>query len=205
MILQESITTAVDSIRANLLRSLLTTIAIVIGTASVIAMVGIGSSAQRAIDDSITNASARTLVVYPSRGRGKQKISAAPLSTSDADALMKDKEINWRIAPEIRGSKSLKYQNESISIQVIGAREDYLSILGYEIDDGNFFTQRDDLARKRYAVLGSSVGAELKTSSKALVGKDIDLGGVTFKVIGVVNSEGSFSSGIVAFNDLCLM
>ena len=49
MILQESVSTAVDAIRANLLRSLLTTIAIVIGTASVIAMVGIGSSAQRAI------------------------------------------------------------------------------------------------------------------------------------------------------------
>ena len=76
MVLQESISTAVDSIRANLLRSLLTTIAIVIGTASVIAMVGIGSSAQRAIDDSITNLSARTLSVYPSRGRGSQKISA---------------------------------------------------------------------------------------------------------------------------------
>ena len=74
MILDESITTALDSIKANLLRSLLTTIAIVIGTASVIAMVGIGSSAQRAIDDSITNVSARTLSVYPSRGRGSQKI-----------------------------------------------------------------------------------------------------------------------------------
>ena len=75
MVIQESITTALDSIKANLLRSLLTTIAIVIGTASVIAMVGIGSSAQRAIDDSITNSSARTLVVYPSRGRGTTKIS----------------------------------------------------------------------------------------------------------------------------------
>ena len=62
MVIQESISTALDSIKANLLRSLLTTIAIVIGTASVIAMVGIGSSAQRAIDDSITNSSARTLV-----------------------------------------------------------------------------------------------------------------------------------------------
>jgi putative ABC transport system permease protein len=191
MILQESITTALDSIRANLLRSLLTTIAIVIGTASVIAMVGIGSSAQRAIDDSITNSSARTLVVYPSRGRGSQNISTAPLSISDADALMKDKEIKWRVAPEIRGSQSLKFQNESISTQVIGARYDYLSIQGYEIDGGEFFTERDDLARKRYAVLGSSVGTELKTSSKALIGKDIDLGGVTFKVIGVVASEGS--------------
>ena len=191
MVLQESISTALDSIRANLLRSLLTTIAIVIGTASVIAMVGIGSSAERAIDDSITNLSARTLSVYPSRGRGSQKISAAPLSISDADALIKDEEINWRVSPEIRGSKSLKYKNESISISVIGAREDYLSIQGYEIDQGIFFTKRDDLARKRVAIIGSSVGTELKTSSKALVGEEIDLGGVNFKIIGVTKSEGS--------------
>jgi len=142
MIIKESISTALDSIKANLLRSLLTTIAIVIGTASVIAMVGIGSSAQRAIDDSITNSSARTLVVYPSRGRGTTKISTAPLSISDADALMKDKEIDWRIAPEIRGSKPLKFQNESISVQVIGARKDYLEILGYEIDQGVFFWRK---------------------------------------------------------------
>ncbi|MDA9307412.1 ABC transporter permease [Gammaproteobacteria bacterium] len=191
MILQESISTAIDAIRANLMRSLLTTIAIVIGTASVIAMVGIGSSAQRAIDDSITNLSARTLSVYPSRSRGVQTVNATPLVIKDADALIKDKEIAWRISPEIRGSKSLKYGNESISISVIGARENYLSIQGYEVVQGRFFSERDDLARKRVAIIGSSVSTELKTSSKALLGKDIDLGGVTFEIIGVMKSEGS--------------
>ncbi|MDA9130921.1 ABC transporter permease [Gammaproteobacteria bacterium] len=191
MILQESISTAIDAIRANLMRSLLTTIAIVIGTASVIAMVGIGSSAQRAIDDSITNLSARTLSVYPSRGRGSQIVNATPLVIKDADALIKDKEIAWRISPEIRGSKSLKYGNESISISVIGARENYLGIQGYEVVQGRFFSERDDLARKRVAIIGSSVSTELKTSSKVLLGKDIDLGGVTFEIIGVMKSEGS--------------
>ena len=191
MILQESISTAIDAIRANLMRSLLTTIAIVIGTASVIAMVGIGSSAQRAIDDSITNLSARTLSVYPSRGRGSKKVNASPLVIKDADALIKDKEISWRISPEIRGSKTLKYGNESISISVIGARENYLSIQGYEVEQGRFFSDRDDLARKRVAIIGSSVGTELKTASKALLGKDIDLGGVTFEIIGVIKTEGS--------------
>ena len=191
MILQESISTAIDAIRANLMRSLLTTIAIVIGTASVIAMVGIGSGAQRAIDDSITNLSARTLSVYPSRSRGAQTVNATPLVIKDADALIKDKEIAWRISPEIRGSKSLKYGNESISISVIGARENYLGIQGYEVEQGRFFSERDDLARKRVAIIGSSVSTELKTSSKALLGKDIDLGGVTFEIIGVMKSEGS--------------
>ena len=123
MILQESISTAIDAIRANFLRSFLTAIAIIIGTASVIAMVGIGSSAQKAIDDSITNASARTLSVYPSSARGTQRINSTPLVIKDADALIKDKEIQWRVSPEIRGSKSLKYGNESITISVTGARE----------------------------------------------------------------------------------
>ena len=191
MVIDESITTAIDSIRANLLRSLLTTIAIVIGTASVIAMVGIGSSAQRAIDDSITNVSARTLSVYPSRGRGSQKISSAPLTISDADALIEDKEINWRVSPEIRGSKGLKYGSESMTISVIGGRKTYFDIQGYEIDSGDFFTERDDLARKRVALLGSNVGTELKTSSKMLIGKDVVMDGVTFKIIGVLKAEGA--------------
>ena len=191
MILQESISPAIDAISAKLMRSLLTTIAIVIGTASVIAMVGIGSSAQRAIDDSITNLSARTLSVYPSRGRGAKTVNASPLVIKDSDALIKDKEIAWRISPEIRGSKTLKYGNESISISVIGAKENYLNIQGYEIEQGRFFSGRDDLARKRVAVIGSSVGTELKTASKALLGKDIDLGGVTFEIIGVMKTEGS--------------
>jgi putative ABC transport system permease protein len=154
-------------------------------------MVGIGSGAQRAIDDSITNLSARTLSVYPSRSRGAQTVNATPLVIKDADALIKDKEIAWRISPEIRGSKSLKYGNESISISVIGARENYLDIQGYEVVQGRFFSDRDDLARKRVAIIGSSVSTELKTSSKALLGKDIDLGGVTFEIIGVMKSEGS--------------
>jgi putative ABC transport system permease protein len=113
------------------------------------------------------------------------------LVIKDADALIKDKEISWRISPEIRGSKTLKYGNESISISVIGARENYLSIQGYEVEQGRFFSDRDDLARKRVAIIGSSVGTELKTASKALLGKDIDLGGVTFEIIGVIKTEGS--------------
>jgi len=154
-------------------------------------MVGIGSSAQQAIDDSITNLSARTLSVYPSRGRGAQKISASPLVIKDAEALAEDDEIKWKVSPEIRGSQSIKFGNESISASVVGARENYLSIQGYEMTDGIFFTNRDDLARKRFVVLGSSVATELKTSSKALMGKELEVGGVRFKVIGVLNSEGS--------------
>ena len=69
--------------------------------------------------------------------------------------------------------------------------ENLSDIQGYEIEQGALFTNRDDLARKRVAIIGSSVGTELKTSSKALIGEEIDLGGVNFKIIGVTKPEGS--------------
>ena len=69
MLVQESIGTAIDAIKANKLRSILTTLAIIIGTAAVIAMVAMGSSAQQALDDSITDLGARTIYVYPSSSR----------------------------------------------------------------------------------------------------------------------------------------
>ena len=78
-----------------------------------------------------------------------------------------------------------------MTISVIGGRKTYFDIQGYEIDSGDFFTERDDLARKRVALLGSNVGTELKTSSKMLIGKDVVMDGVTFKIIGVLKAEGA--------------
>jgi putative ABC transport system permease protein len=100
MPIQESISSALDAIRANKLRSILTTLAIIIGTAAVIAMVSMGSSAQKAIDESITDLGARTIYVYPSSTRqGATNTSNVPLDIKDALALAKDQEIDWQIAP----------------------------------------------------------------------------------------------------------
>ena len=65
MIIEESVNSALDSIKTNLLRSLLTALAIIIGTAAVIAMVGIGTGAQQAIEDSISSLGAKTVSVFP--------------------------------------------------------------------------------------------------------------------------------------------
>ena len=102
MLIRESINTAVDAIRSNALRSILTTLAIFIGPAAVITMVSMGSSAQKAIDDSITKLGARTIYVYPGWSRsGSSSDRKRTLDIKDADALEDDREIDWKIAPEI--------------------------------------------------------------------------------------------------------
>ena len=71
MIIEESINSAIDAIKANLLRSLLTALAIIIGTAAVIAMVGIGTGAQQAIEDSISGLGAKTVSVFQVKRKGE--------------------------------------------------------------------------------------------------------------------------------------
>ena len=187
MPIQESISSALDAIRANKLRSILTTLAIIIGTAAVIAMVSMGSSAQKAIDESITDLGARTIYVYPSSPRqGATNTTNVPLDIKDALALAKDKEIPWQIAPELRGNRQIKFGNENASLGIVGSTPDYFSIRGYEIESGILFNENDNLARKRVVVLGAKVADELKTSSKALLNNDIFISNVAFKVIGII-------------------
>ena len=133
-------------------------------------MVAMGSSAQRAIDDSITKLGARTIYVYPGWSRsGSSSDRKRTLDIKDADALIEDNEINWKIAPEIRGSRQVKLENESVSLEVIGSTENFFDIRGYELDEGVLFNERQDLSRKRVVVLGSSVPKELKTTKENLL------------------------------------
>ncbi len=192
MLVQESIGTAIDAIKVNKLRSILTTLAIIIGTAAVIAMVAMGSSAQQALNDSITDLGARTIYVYPSSSRqGATNTSKVPLDIKDAIALSRDEEIPWQIAPEIRGSKQVKFKSENASLQIVGSTQDFFSIRGYELDSGISFTENDSLARKRVVVLGSKVANELKTSSRALLNNEIFINNISFKVIGTIKEEGA--------------
>ena len=192
MLIRESINTAVDAIRSNALRSILTTLAIIIGTAAVITMVSMGSSAQKAIDDSITKLGARTIYVYPGWSRsGSSSDRKRTLDIKDADALEDDREIDWKIAPEIRGSRQVKLNNESVSLEIIGSTANFFDIRGYELDEGTLFSERQDLSRKRVVVLGSSVPKELKTSKKRLLNNEISIAGVSFEVIGFIKSQGS--------------
>ncbi len=192
MLVQESIGTAIDAIKVNKLRSILTTLAIIIGTAAVIAMVAMGSSAQQALNDSITDLGARTIYVYPSSSRqGATNTSKVPLDIKDAIALSKDEEIPWQIAPEIRGSKQVQFKSENASLQIVGSTQDFFSIRGYELDSGISFTENDNLARKRVVVLGSKVANELKTSSRVLLNNEIFINNIPFKVIGTIKEEGA--------------
>jgi len=192
MLVEESINSAISSIRSNGIRSFLTALAIIIGTAAVIAVIGIGSSAEKALEASIDDLGPRTLSIFPSqRKRGGISSGFNPLVIKDAEALDKNKEHNWLIAPAMSGSRQVKYRNSNISGEINGYLPVNFEVRGFDLGHGRLFTEKENLARKRVIVLGSKVPGELKTSAKQILNKEILIAGTSYTVVGVLSEEGS--------------
>ena len=192
MLVEESINSAISSIRSNGIRSFLTALAIIIGTAAVIAVIGIGSSAEKALEASIDDLGPRTLSIFPSqRKRGGISSGFNPLVIKDAEALDKNKEHNWLIAPAMSGSRQVKYRNSNMSGEINGYLPVNFEVRGFELGHGRLFTEKENLARKRVIILGSKVPGELKTSAKQILNKEILIAGTSYTVVGVLSEEGS--------------
>ena len=192
MLVEESIKSAISSIKTNGVRSFLTALAIIIGTAAVIAVIGIGSSAEKALEESIDDLGPRTLSIFPSqRKRGGISSGFNPLVIKDAEALDKNKEHDWLVAPAMSGNRQVKYRNTNMSGEINGYLPINFEVRGFDLGHGRLFTEKENLGRKRVIVLGSKVPGELKTSAKQILNKEILIAGTSYTVVGILSEEGS--------------
>ena len=192
MILRESFESAINSIKANALRSFLTSLAIIIGTAAVIAVIGIGTSANKALDAEIDEFGVRNLSIFAGqKRRGGVSSGVSPLTLKDAYALEKVTEHNWLVAPGIQRGRQVQFANNNMQASINGYSVNNFPVRGFDIEYGRLFTEKENLARKKLVVIGSKVASELKTFSRNLLNKDVLIGGASYKVIGVLKEEGS--------------
>ena len=192
MLFQESLISAISSIRSNLVRSFLTTLAIIIGTAAVIAVIGIGSSANKALEAEIDDFGPRTLYVSPGQNRrGAVTKGFVPLDIKDAYALAKNNDHEWMVSPYITRNRQVKYNNANINERIRANLPIHFKVSGFDIEYGRIFSEEENLGRKRVIVLGSAVPKELKTSAQAILNKEILIAGTSYKVIGILKEEGS--------------
>mgnify|MGYP001337627136 FL=1 len=192
MLFKESLISAISSIRSNIVRSFLTTLAIIIGTAAVIAVIGIGSSANKALEAEIDDFGPRTLYVSPGQNRrGAVTKGFIPLDIKDAYALAKNKDHNWMVSPYITRNRQVKFNNANINERIRANLSIHFKVSGFDIEYGKIFSEEENLGRKRVVVLGASVPKELKTSAQRILNKEILIAGTSYKVIGVLKEEGS--------------
>ena len=189
---KESLKSATISIRTNIVRSFLTTLAIIIGTAAVIAVIGIGSSANKALDAQIDDFGPRTLVVSPGQNRrGTVTKGLIPLDIKDSQALEKNNDHQWMVSPYITRNRQIKFNNANINERIRANLPIHFKVRGYEIEYGRIFTEDENLGRKKVVVLGSDVPKELKTTATKILNKEVLIAGNSYKVIGVLTEEGS--------------
>jgi putative ABC transport system permease protein len=193
MLLGETIAVALQSIRANMLRSALTALGIIIGVGAVITMVALGNGAQKAVQDRIAALGANVFTVTAGQASvgGVRITDRTILSTDDYDALRRDARLLKAVVPEMQQSLQVKYGNQNSNVNIVGTTSDYTDVKNYTIPYGRMFTQGEDASRQRYAVLGASVPEMLGGNPAAMINQTLLIRGIPFEIIGVLSVKGS--------------
>ena len=193
MLLGEIIKVALQAIRANKLRALLTMLGIIIGVGAVITMVALGTGAQKSVQDRIQALGPTLLTVFPGQSfRGGVAFSTRVSLTMDDDtALLNNKHYVSEVVPELQGNLQVQYANQNINTTVLGSTANYYAVHSYSMTAGRMFTNGEDDARQRYAVLGGRVPEELGANPQAMIGQQMLIRGIPFEIIGVLSNKGS--------------
>ena len=196
MLFSENFKIAIRALRANKMRSALTMLGIVIGVATVVALLSIGNGATASITDSIQSGGSNLLTISPGRqqtampGMGQSQ-TASYLYYSDFELLERTLtgEIT-SIVPLYQSSYTVKFGDESFSSPISGVVEDHAQARSFTMQDGRFITDGDNKSQSRVAVLGSNVADDL-FGSLSPIGQTISINGLKFEVVGLLESEGS--------------
>jgi len=196
MNLGQAIIEALESLNSNRMRSFLTILGIVIGVGAVIAMLAVGTGAQSTITGSISGIGSNLLFVY--KGNTIADVSNPKnLSMQDANALLDQYQAPSveAVAPMVSGTVDVSTANEKTSSSLDGVTADYQSVRNATLSEGSFITDDNVLGRAKVAVIGTDVAKKLFDRTDGLVGESIRVNGLSFKIIGVLESKGGSSFG----------
>jgi putative ABC transport system permease protein len=196
MLIGEIIRVALQSVRANKLRSFLTMLGVIIGIAAVIAMVALGEGAQRQVQERLQGLGTNVLTVRPGQAfMGGVDRGDARLTTREAEALLRNPQAIAAVSPELSRRQQVQHGGSNANLQVYGVWPSYFGIQNHKLDGGRIFSEGEDRGRRRVAVLGSAVGDRLGVPTQALVGQTIRVAGQTFEVVGTLASKGGTGFG----------
>ena len=188
---------ALKEIRRNILRSFLTILGIVIGVASVIAMVMIGDGTTANVKQSISKLGTNMLTLrvgQERRGPPKEDNSAKPFTEGDISAIKNEVQNIKAVASENNTRINIVYGNKSNSASVIGTNNDYFVIKDWEVTDGRIFDESELNSGKSSCIIGTTMVKQLFGEDNP-IGTNIRLKNLSCNVIGVLKSKGASAFG----------
>ena len=190
MRLAEAFRVAVTALRANRLRSLLTMLGVVIGVAAVVVLVAIGTGAKQEVEEQVNGLGANLIIVVP----GKLELGSAPtksrLELADADRIGRAIGQPGKVAVTLSSGETVRFGSRSAFATVNGTNPAVPQVFVRPLARGQYLRQSDVDTRRRVAVIGSGLASTLFDGADPL-GRNVSVGGVRFRVIGVFQTVGS--------------
>lgn len=195
MNLAEYIKLAFNALRTNKVRSLLTMLGIIIGVASVILLVSIGTGLQNFVTEQFASLGSNTIMVMAgdvdiSQGPRGAMMSASKFELSDVSDLERGSESIKQVSPMVQGFGSFSYNGEAVSTEVWGLWENYFDIAKYEPEYGRIITQNDVERSRRVIVLGNKPAVDLFGEGTNPVGKTLTMNDIQYEIVGTIKSKG---------------
>jgi putative ABC transport system permease protein len=189
-----------QGINANLLRSGLTVLGVMIGVSAVIILLAVGTGSSAAVASRIDALGTNTITVLSTGrfGRGPSTAGAtqsqtANLTTQSVQAIESPSQAPdvASVSPVVTTTETATYSSASYSTSVIGTTPNYLAAEDYTLAAGSPITQADITSRKRVVLIGQTVLSNLFASGESPLGQTIQLGSASFQIIGVLAEKGS--------------
>ncbi len=200
MKITKSIKISRNQLLSNKLRTFFSLVGIIIGVSAVIIMVAIGNGAQKEVLSKIESMGTNLIIVNAGQVQksvGRQQIRGTVTSLTLKDVTVLASECpNVRIAAPVQTKKmQVKWESLSTNTTIIGTDSEYQTIRNFFVEKGQFFTEEENKAFFRYAVLGQTVVNNL-FGGRNPIGETIRIGRIPFSVIGVMESKGTDLNGV---------
>jgi putative ABC transport system permease protein len=199
----EVVIMAFAALRANVLRSVLTALGVIIGVAAVIAMIALGDGAQQSVRDQIANLGTTTLQIDNQAVRvgGIQTTVRKRVTLDDVKAIEERAPHVAQVAAQQDRNLQLQWRDRNANVAVVGATANFALVRHFLIDRGRVFTPAEDMGRQRVVVFGPGALTMLGVqNANAMIGESVRIGGMQFEVIGVLQAHGA-NSGFGSIDD----
>jgi putative ABC transport system permease protein len=189
---------ALRALRRNKMRSMLTALGIIIGVASVVAMVAVGNGAQERITSQVSALGQNLLMVFAgskkSGGVNSGLGSASAITLTDAEAIQREVPDVAAVSPEVSVTAQAIANGRNWSTSVVGESPDYLKIRDWKLAAGSMFNGSDVRSAAKVAVIGSKTANELFGPLNP-VGQSVRIKNIPFTIIGLLESKGAGMGG----------
>jgi putative ABC transport system permease protein len=203
-VVRENLRIAVDSIRSNRIRAILTILIIAFGIMALVGILTAIDAIRSSLDSNFTSLGANTFKIESYRikvkiGKGRERIAYEDIRYSEAQRFAEEFPIPSTISfsAMLTRNTTLKYKSEKTNpnVPVMGIDEKYFSVSGYVIEQGRNFTESEIQRGDNAIIIGSEIVTRLYKDEKEVVGKSIIMGGHRFRIVGVLKAKGSSFGG----------